>query len=112
MDQKDNKTRFASPKVAITAWVNFVNQVVNGKYNGNENEYWNDLDTREAIEKMGYGNSEEVKKIDEDFKKTLVHKDVRVWGYDETRNDDWWNFGYPNTATGYLKSYFESSLGQ
>lgn len=110
LNEKYTNSRFVYPEEVVEAWKVFVNQIINAKYNGNENEYWNDLDTREMIEKIGYSQTKEIKQIDEEFKKTLIHIDVRNWGYDESRTDDWWNFGYPKTLIGYLKDYFESDI--
>lgn len=103
------ESKFAGPEEAIEAWKIFVDNIVNGKYDGNENEYWNDLDIRWIIEKIGYGHSVEIKQIDEKFKTTLIHTNVRNWGNDEECKDDWWNFGYPKTLTGYLKDYFKTN---
>jgi len=110
LNEKYTNCKFAYPEEVIEAWRTFVKQIVTGEYNGTEDEYWNDVDVRDIIEKIGYNQNEEVKKIDKKFKETLIHTDVRNWGYDESRTDDWWNFGYPKTLKGYLKDNFESDV--
>lgn len=108
LSEKYPNSRFTYPEEAVESWRIFVRGIVSGEYNGNENEYWNDLDVREIIKTIGYGQSEEVKNIDEDFRKTLIGVSVRNWGYDDSSTEDWWNFGYPKTLEGYLRDYFES----
>ncbi|MBI5358826.1 hypothetical protein HZB69_04345 [Candidatus Amesbacteria bacterium] len=110
LNEKYTNSRFAYPEEAAESWKVFVKRIVKGEYEGNENEYWNDLDTRDILEEIGYGQSEDVKKIDREFRGTLIHTDIRNWGCDEARTDDWWNFGYPSALTGYLKDKFESDI--
>lgn len=110
LSEKYADSKFIYPEEVVESWNIFVRDIVSGAYNGNENEYWNDLDAREIIKAIGYDQSEEVKKMDDNFRKTLIYTDVRNWGYDETRTDDWWNFGYPKTLKGYLKDNFESDI--
>jgi hypothetical protein len=110
LNKKYSNSRFQNPEEVVLAWKNFVESIVSDKYNGTENEYWNDLDLRMIIEEIGYDRTEEVNKIDENFRNTLTHTNVRNWGYDDKRNDDWWNFGYPSTIQGYLKDNFESDI--
>jgi len=108
LNKKYSNCNLSNPEEIVKTWKDFVKQVKNGKYNGNENEYWNDLDTRKIIEEIGYADYDEVKEIDDEFKKTLIYTDIRNWGYGDSQTDDWWNFGYPKTVIGYLKKYFES----
>jgi hypothetical protein len=110
LSEKYVNSKFTYPEDVVDSWSVFVRDIVSGKYNGNENEYWNDLDTREIIETIGYGHSEEVKTIDDDFRKILIHTDVRNWRHNNSNIDDWWNFGYPKTLRGYLKNYFKSDF--
>ncbi len=110
LNEKFTNSNFAYPEQVIDAWKGLVNDIVTGVYSGSEDEYWNDLSIRNMIEEIGYGQTEEVKQADEEFRKTLIHRDVRNWGYDKTRTDDWWNFGYPKTLTGYLKDHFDSDI--
>lgn len=101
-------SNFHSPEDVVNAWRLVVKQITEGSYNVTENEYWNDLDVRGIIDKIGLNEDIEVKKIDEKFKTTLINTNVRIWGYKKERKDDWWNFGYPNNLSGYLKDYFDS----
>lgn|GEM_PF-1823165 len=93
----------------IKNWIYFVSEIESGSYGGNIEEYWNDLDTRKAIDRIGYGDNNEVKEADDRFRKLLIHTKVRIWGsYDAPKdNHDWWNFGYPKSVDSYLKKEFE-----
>ncbi len=93
----------------INNWTNFVTEIADGTYNGNENEYWDDLDTRLVLNEVGYDNEDRVKTADDIFRKLLIHTDMRTWGYDDNRKDDWWNFGYPKTVNSDLMEEFEMS---
>lgn len=110
LNEKYTNSNFAYPEQVVEAWKLLVKQIVNGEYSGTEDEYWNDLFIRDIIEKIGYNQTKEVKQIDEEFRKTLIHADIRNWGDDESYTDDWWNFGYPKTLKGYLKNHFGSDI--
>lgn len=61
-------------------------------------EYWNDLDSREAIHVAQL--DEEVKDLDERFKRSIAEPELRI----RNNNIDnfFWNYGYPQKASGYF----------
>jgi hypothetical protein len=60
-------------------------------------EYWNDLDVREAIQLVELDN--EVKDLDTRFRNSITHPDINIRNYD---NNDFWNYGYPKKARGHF----------
>lgn len=91
----------------INNWVRFVNEIADGSYDGIIDEYFNDLDTRLILDEVGYEEEPRIKQADDILKKLLIHTEMRIWGYVESRKDDWWNFGYPNSVNEDLMKGFE-----
>lgn len=92
----------------VKNWVNFVNEIADGSYDGIIEEYFNDLDTRLILAEVGYEDEPRVKAADDIFRSLLVHTETRIWGYVEDRKDDWWNFGHPKSVSSDLKKEFET----
>jgi hypothetical protein len=93
----------------LSSWEKVVKNVENG-YDEDFmiEEYWNDLDTREAISLVEM--DEEVKDLDQRFRNSIIHSDIRIRYGDD---DYFWNFGYPKKAHGYflksLKEFIEDN---
>lgn len=90
----------------INSWEEVVRQVEQG-YTENYmvEEYWDDLDTREAIKLVELDS--EVVELDERFKKALTHTDIRI---KNGNNNDFWNYGYPKNAKGYFLQGFKDYI--
>jgi hypothetical protein len=110
LNEKFTNSGFTIPEQLITAWDSFVEQLETDKYKGIIEEYWNDLDIRYLIQEIGYGDYPLVREIDNRFKKLLIHTEKRIWECTNKEIDDWWNFGFPKTVTGYLKEEFEGRV--
>ncbi len=93
----------------VNNWNRFVHEIANGAYDGTIDEYYNDLDTRLTLNEVGFDNDPRVKVADDIFRPLLICNEMRIWGYVENREDDWWNFGYPKTVNDELKKEFELS---
>jgi len=81
----------------IELWRKFVEQVERGYKLGLE-DYRNDLDVRGIISMLGA--DEDVRELDRRFESLLTARDVRVWETNEA--NPFWDFGYPNNASGEL----------
>ncbi len=81
-------------KGLIARWREFVGDVEKGYKLGLE-DYRNDLDLRAILHSAGAEDAE-VHALDERFKKTLHHSDIRVW--ESGPDQPFWDFGYPKNA--------------
>lgn len=78
----------------VEAWRKVVEQAERG-YRLGLYDYRNDLDTRGVIAKVGL--DEDVKELDERFRKTLIATDCKVW--ESNVEGAFWIFGYPRHAS-------------
>jgi len=78
----------------VRRWKTFVEQVERGYSFGMES-YRNDLDVR-AILMLADAEDDEVRALDERFKKLLIGTDKRVW--ESAGGEPFWDFGYPKNA--------------
>jgi hypothetical protein len=82
-------------------WQNFVTDVETGNYaNWCIEGYWNDLDSRELIHDIGC--DADVKETDERFAVILTATHIKHWHADRKSNYDFWNYGYPQNASGFF----------
>ena len=82
----------------VAAWRKFVEQVEHG-YKFGLYDYRNDLDTRGVIARLGL--DDDVKELDERFRRALIHPDVKVW--ESNVENSFWIFGYPGKSGRELK---------
>lgn len=82
----------------VRRWRDFVAECERGYRFGLE-DYRNDLDVRAILELAGVDN--EVRALDDRFRKLLVATGVRVW---ESAPDPFWDFGYPANSGEDLKN--------
>jgi hypothetical protein len=78
----------------VRRWREFVEEVERGYPLGLE-DYRNDLDVR-AILALAGAEDDEVRALDERFKKLLAATEVRVW--ESAAGEPFWDFGYPRNA--------------
>jgi hypothetical protein len=85
------------PEKLVARWRDFVQSVAHG-YPLGLDDYRNDLDLREAIAVGGLDR--EVRDADSLFRSLLTDISKRVWR--SNVDNDFWNLGYPKTASGAL----------
>ncbi|HML18924.1 MAG TPA: hypothetical protein VK419_17955 [Bryobacteraceae bacterium] len=84
----------------LRQWREFVGQVERGYLLGLE-DYRNDLDVR-AILMLAGAEDDEVRALDDRFRRLLTATGVRVW--ESAEGAPFWDFGYPSNAGGDLKN--------
>ena len=83
----------------IKRWEEFAEEVEQG-YSPDclIDDYWNDLELRELIHKIGI--SSRVKEADEKFRAMLTATNIKHYYRERNSDYDFWNYGYPKNATG------------
>ena len=81
----------------ISRWTKFIDQVEQG-YPLGLDDYRNDLDIREIIRIVGL--DKDVADADRKFQRLLTATHTRVWR--GNTDNDFWNLGYPQNASGEL----------
>ncbi len=89
----------------VRRWQEFARELERGYTFGLE-DYRNDLDIRAILALIGEGDDPAVRSADERVKALLTRTEHRIW--ESAGDNPWWDFGYPQNASGDLRQDLEA----